>query len=125
MPIVQIVIAVVAATVTAASSPAPQDADVREFAVTVKRFEFVPATIEVTQGDRVRLVVSSADTEHGIDIKAYGIKQDSERKGGKPLVIEFVADKAGSFPIACSEYCGSGHRSMKGTLVVRAASESR
>jgi heme/copper-type cytochrome/quinol oxidase subunit 2 len=30
----------------------------------------------------------------------------------------FVAGKAGRFPIVCSEYCGSGHKRMRGELVV-------
>jgi len=34
--------------------------------------------------------------------------------------MEFVAAKAGTFPFECSEYCGSGHRQMKGRLVVAA-----
>jgi heme/copper-type cytochrome/quinol oxidase subunit 2 len=37
--------------------------------------------------------------------------------------VEFVADQAGAFDITCSEYCGSGHAGMKGTLVVLAKKE--
>jgi cytochrome c oxidase subunit II len=37
---------------------------------------------------------------------------------GEPVTLEFVADKAGTFGFSCSEYCGSGHSSMRGRLVV-------
>src|SRR6266542_3957793 len=39
-------------------------------------------------------------------------------EGGASVTVEFMASKAGTFPFACSEYCGSGHRQMKGRLVV-------
>jgi nitrite reductase (NO-forming)/hydroxylamine reductase len=32
--------------------------------------------------------------------------------------VLFVADKPGRFLIECSEYCGSGHKRMRGELVV-------
>jgi len=85
--------------------------------VVAKRFAFEPATIEVTEGDRVRLVVKSADGVHGVEIKKFKVSKKIPR-GGDPVVIDFIANAAGSFPIACSEYCGDGHEDMKGMLVV-------
>ena len=55
-----------------------------------KRFAFEPATIEVTEGERVRLVVRSADGVHGIGIKKFKVNKPVPR-GGKPVTIEFVA----------------------------------
>jgi heme/copper-type cytochrome/quinol oxidase subunit 2 len=37
------------------------------------------------------------------------------------VTVRFRADRAGTFPITCSEYCGSGHRRMKASLVVAAS----
>jgi len=85
--------------------------------VVAKRFSFEPATIEVTEGDRVRLVVKSEDGVHGVEIKKFKVSKKIPR-GGDPVVIDFIASAAGSFPIACSEYCGDGHEDMKGMLVV-------
>jgi cytochrome c oxidase subunit 2 len=96
--------------------PASQG-EVRQFEITAKRFEFSPATIEVTQGDTVRLTVKSADSVHGIEIEKFKVNEEIP-KGGTPVVVEFVASEAGTFEIVCSEYCGSGHKQMKGTLVV-------
>ena len=41
---------------------------VREFQITAERFQFSPSTIEVNQGDTVRLVVRSVDVAHGFRI---------------------------------------------------------
>jgi len=34
------------------------------------------------------------------------------------VVVEFVADEKGSFEFSCSVYCGEGHGSMDGKLIV-------
>ena len=93
----------------------------RTIEVTVKRFGFEPSRIEVTEGERVRLVVSSGDGVHGVEIKKFRVTKKVPR-GGDPVTIEFVASAAGEFPILCSEYCGEGHEEMKGMLVVAAKS---
>ena len=92
------------------------------FEVVARRFAFEPATIDVTEGDRVRLIVRSADGPHGVEIKEFNVKKAVPRAkpGDSPVVIEFVASKAGTFPILCSEYCGNGHKDMTGALVVQA-----
>jgi cytochrome c oxidase subunit 2 len=95
------------------------DAQARVIEVTARKFEFEPSRIEVTEGERVRLVVRSADGVHGIGIKKFGVSKLVPR-GGKPVTIDFVASEAGTFPILCSEFCGDGHEDMTGTLVVQA-----
>lgn len=85
--------------------------------VTAKRFAFEPERIEVTEGDKVRLVVRSADGVHGIGIKKFKIEEKIPR--GETVTIDFVASSAGTYPVLCSEYCGKGHEDMKGTLVVK------
>jgi cytochrome c oxidase subunit 2 len=90
---------------------------VREVEVVAEKFKFTPERIEVNQGDLVRVTVRSADVTHGWEIKAFDVDAYA-RKGGRPETVEFVADRAGSFEITCSEYCGRGHKRMKGVLVV-------
>jgi cytochrome c oxidase subunit 2 len=87
--------------------------------VVAKRFGFEPARIEVTEGERIKLVVKSGDGVHGVEIKKFKVNKKIPR-GGEPVTIEFVAAAAGEFPILCSEYCGDGHEDMKGMLVVAA-----
>ena len=102
--------------VSARQDPAAVSAP-KVFEVVATRFAFAPDRIEVTQGDMVRLVVTSADGVHGVGIKKFKVDKKVPR-GGEPVTNEFVASEAGSFPIVCSEYCGKGHDDMKGTLVV-------
>lgn len=89
----------------------------RSFELVASKFKFEPATLEVAEGDRVRLTLRSTDTEHGLEIKKLKVKV-TVPKGGEAVVVEFVADKAGTYEFKCSEYCGSGHGRMKGQLLV-------
>ncbi len=105
-------------TTTAAIAPTPATSGaVKEFKMTAKQFSFEPSTIEVNKGDKVRLIVTSVDVPHGIAIPEYGINERLDV--GKPVTIEFTADKQGSFTAFCSVFCGSGHSSMKGKIIVR------
>jgi cytochrome c oxidase subunit 2 len=90
---------------------------VRNFEITASRFEYDPAVVEVNEGDLVRLTLRSADTAHGLEIKELKVKIKIP-KGGGSVSADFVAARAGTFAITCSEYCGTGHRRMKGSLVV-------
>jgi cytochrome c oxidase subunit 2 len=90
----------------------------RRFEITASRFKFEPEVLEVTEGDRVVVTVRSNDTEHGFAIKKLKVKT-TVPKGGDPVRLEFVAGKAGTYEISCSEYCGKGHSRMKAKLVVR------
>jgi cytochrome c oxidase subunit II len=91
----------------------------RVIEITAKRFMFQPAKIEVTEGERVRLLVKSADGVHGLQIKKFKVNKMIPR-GGQPVTIDFVASAPGTYEILCSEECGDGHESMSGTLVVQA-----
>jgi cytochrome c oxidase subunit 2 len=97
---------------------AAQDAP-RTIEVVAKRFTFEPSRIEVREGERVRLVLKSADGVHGVEIKKFKVNKRIPH-GGETVTIEFVADAPGQFPILCSEFCGNDHDEMKGMLVVEA-----
>ncbi len=96
------------------AAPAPS---VKEFDITAKQFEFIPSIISVNQGDKVRLNVTSEDVAHGFSISEFNINENL--KPGVAKTIEFTADKSGEFTFSCSVYCGTGHSSMKGKLIVK------
>lgn len=108
----------VTAMSSAQQDPAAASAP-RIIEVVARRFAFEPARIEVTEGEHIRLVVTSADGVHGVAIKKFRVEKSVPR-GGAPITIDFVASAAGEFPLLCSEYCGNGHDDMKGMLVVAA-----
>jgi len=87
--------------------------------VTAKKYEFSPSTVTVAQGQHVKLEVTALDRSHGFAIKEYNI--DAQLEKGKPVTVDFVADKSGEFTFKCSDYCGLGHGKMKGKLVVTPA----
>jgi cytochrome c oxidase subunit 2 len=89
---------------------------VHEVQVVAKKFAFEPATIEVTAGEPVRLVIRSADAAHGFAIRKLKIDIQVPRSG-EPVTAEFTAPPAGRYDIDCSEYCGRGHGQMKAALV--------
>ena len=98
-------------------SPTPTLAGkVREISITARQFSFEPSTIRVKQGERVRLTLTSADISHGIAIPALDVKLNAPQGGSASA--EFVADQIGTFDFFCSVFCGSGHGSMKGQLIV-------
>ncbi len=89
----------------------------KRFDVTARQFEFEPGTIEVNQGDVVILKIKSIDVDHGFALPDFGVSQYLE--SGKDVSVQFTADKKGTFTFFCNVLCGSGHDSMKGTLVVK------
>lgn len=93
----------------------------KKFEITASRYRFEPDRIEVEEGDTVRLVLHSTDTAHGLALRALKLKVEIP-KGGAPVELSFVASRAGRYPFECSEYCGQGHKGMKGELVVTARS---
>ena len=89
---------------------------VKEFHVKLSRYKYTPSMIRVNQGDRVRLVLEGMDLEHGFYIDGYDLEAKVRHADVK--VLEFLADKAGSFKIRCSVVCGPFHPFMTGKLVV-------
>ncbi|MBM3232673.1 cytochrome C oxidase subunit II [Candidatus Pacearchaeota archaeon] len=78
--------------------------------VKAERFTYAPSLIKVKKGEKVRLVVENVDTAHGIMISELSVSGIDS--------VEFIADKAGTYEFRCPTMCGSGHREMKGKLIV-------
>lgn len=83
--------------------------DVREYTITAEKnkWNWVPDTLEVTQGDRVQLtVINHDDYDHGFAIDQFGVSQRLPANG--TIHVEFVANSAGEWPYYCSVSCGAG-----------------
>ena len=102
----------------------PSQDEPREITILAKRYKFEPARIDVAEGEHVRLVVTSDDGVHGVEIKKFKVNKKVPR-GGEAITIDFIASEPGEFPILCSEYCGKGHEIMKGRLIVSAKGSPR
>lgn len=93
----------------------PAEGTVKEFTVDGKNFAFSPALVTVKKGDTVRIKFVNSQGFHDFVIDEFKVATPQIKEG--EAVVEFVADKAGSFEYYCS--VGS-HRAMgmKGTLTV-------
>ncbi len=113
-------------------SPAAS-ADVKVIGVTARRYEYTPGEIHVKKGTRVQLKIHALDHTHGFKIRLFpegapesgtpGLRFDPQQDSFKiakeqDRVIEFVAERAGTYPFKCSVFCGMGHGGMKGKPVV-------
>jgi cytochrome c oxidase subunit II len=91
-------------------------AGVSEFELTAVKYNFTPSVIKVKKGDRVKLVITAGDREHGFKLAAFHIDQRLPK--GEAVIVEFTADRTGAFPFQCSVFCGFGHKKMTGQLLV-------
>ena len=99
------------------SSETEEVPEIKEFNIIAKRWDFSPSTITVNEGDTVILNIESIDVTHGFTLPTFGVSE--QLVSGNTVKVEFIADKKGTFSFFCNVFCGSGHSSMKGTLVVQ------
>lgn len=90
-----------------------------EIQMTAQRFQFTPSRIEVKQGTRLVLKISSLDGRHGFNIIGTPINVVVPGKGQEEVTVVFRADQRGEYRFKCSKVCGSGHSDMNGVIVVR------
>ena len=91
--------------------------DEKSFTLTAKKWEFSPSTLTVNEGDIVTLTVQSLDVTHGMALPAFGV--NLILTPGDTKTATFTADKKGTYSFTCSVPCGTGHKDMRGTLVVQ------
>ncbi len=64
----------------------------------------------------VELVLASIDVVHSLYVPQFRLKQDAVP--GRYTRMNFTPTKAGTFPILCTEYCGTNHSQMLAEVVV-------
>jgi len=111
----------------------PAEPPPRIIAMTAKNFQFDPAAIHMKVGDKVRLQVISSDQTHGLHIRAFpdGAKANTapglafifgedcwKLKKGESVPVDIEATEPGTYSFLCCKLCGSGHKRMKGQIIV-------
>ncbi|MBO0958524.1 Sec-dependent nitrous-oxide reductase [Neobacillus sp. MM2021_6] len=80
-----------------------------------------PDEIEVNQGDHVFIHLTNIDFDeditHGFAINSYDLNM--EVQPGQTNTMEFIADKAGTFPLYCTNFCSALHQEMNGYFLVK------
>jgi|SRR3989344_7124331 len=101
--------------------------NVKEFNMVIEHRAYTPNSFTVKKGDKVRFLAIAApgtsSHNHGITIDEFNINVAVLKEDvNNPEIIEFVADKAGTFEIYCMPCWdgpfGKGHPEIKATLVV-------
>ncbi len=88
--------------------------------MTAVRSHFKPDTVTVKKGDTVHLhltnIETAYDATHGFCIGSYNVNVSLEP--GEHCNITFTADRAGVFPMYCTEFCSALHLEMAGYFLV-------
>ncbi|HEX6738965.1 MAG TPA: cupredoxin domain-containing protein [Vicinamibacteria bacterium] len=98
-------------------SGAAQAPPVHKIKLQAKQFAWAPERIEIKAGETVELTLESLDEEHSFESAKLRVREVGFKKG-EPGTVTFKAERAGNYPFKCGHYCGSGHRRMRGTIVV-------
>jgi len=90
--------------------------EVKEFIISGQNFSFSPSLITVKKGDKVKITFKNTSGFHDFKIDEYGVAT-KQSKSPYQEVLEFTANKVGSFEYNCSV---GTHRTMgmKGTFKV-------
>ena len=72
------------------------------------------AKLYVPVGKPVKVNLVALDVLHGFYLPAFRVKRDAVP--GMKNHVWFVASKAGSYDLFCSQYCGTGHSAMITTV---------
>jgi cytochrome c oxidase subunit 2 len=87
--------------------------------VVTRQFLFQPGTtspIRVPADAEVTFYITSADVVHGFEIPGTNVNVMAIPGQVAKVTVRF--DEAGEYGIVCHEYCGAGHHTMAGQLVV-------
>jgi len=103
--------------VLAAEAAQDQAPTRREFTLTARDYSFSPNRVEAQQDDLIKLTVQSADNAYGFTIDDYRVSK--RVPAGGSTIVEFRADRAGTFAFYSNLSNDSRHSQMRGQLVVR------
>lgn len=90
--------------------------------IIAQTWAFEPRAIEVPVGAEVTFHVTSADVQHGFNIRDTNVNM--QVVPGRVSTLTHTFDEVGEFPAVCHEYCGLGHAAMFGSVNVVAATGS-
>jgi cytochrome c oxidase subunit II len=72
--------------------------------------------VHVPVGKAVKFIMTSPDVIHGFYLPEFRVKQDIVPASYNYLWVE--PDRPGRFDIYCTQYCGTGHSTMRAVMIV-------
>ncbi|MBK7179316.1 MAG: cytochrome c oxidase subunit II [Chloroflexi bacterium] len=79
-------------------------------------WSFTPREITVPVGSTVTFYVTSKDVQHGFRINETNV--DMQIVPGEVSKLTVTFDEAREYDYICHEYCGVGHQTMAGKIIV-------
>lgn len=89
----------------------------RDVQLRVTSSGFSPERIEVVRDELVRVTIQGDAVTHSFNVDEYRIAKRIQAEGS--TVVEFRADREGTFPFYCNLTSEPGHDQKRGQLVVR------
>ena len=83
--------------------------------MTAMTFQWYPI-LQLTQGETYRLHLSALDVNHGFSL--YPLNVNFQIVPGYDYALEVTPTASGDFRIICNEFCGIGHHTMVGRVIV-------
>ncbi|MFB6097415.1 MAG: cytochrome c oxidase subunit II [Haloferacaceae archaeon] len=87
--------------------------------VIARQFAFQPGStnpIRVPAGSTVTFYITSGDVVHGFEVVGTNVNVMAIPGQVAKITVQF--DDSATYGIVCNEYCGSGHHTMSGQLIV-------
>lgn len=88
----------------------------RVIKIRARRFNFTPDHIAIKPHEKVVFEIATDDTLMGFSIPQFGVRADVPP--GTVVKVAATAGDAGTVQFLCDIFCGSGHESMNGVIVV-------
>ena len=82
-------------------------------------FFWLPGEVRVPAGRKVTIRVTSMDVTHGFEVA--GTNVNTMVLPGYVSQLSYTFERPGEYLIVCNEYCGVGHHTMAGKVIVEAA----
>jgi heme/copper-type cytochrome/quinol oxidase subunit 2 len=136
----RIAVVIAALAVAAPAAISQEEKPVKQFdqaaqviVVTAGDFQFTPSAIHIKAGQNTQIQVTSKDKTHGIRINPFpdgaavsaapGLEflygEDCWKlKKNVTVKIELIGHTPGTYIFSCCKSCGSGHKRMKGQIIV-------
>lgn len=109
-------LAAMGAVLTVAGGFDARAAEPRVIKVQARRFVFTPNQIKLAPNEKVVFEITALDTIMGFAIPQYNVRADVPP--GSVVRVPAQAGAAGTVDFLCDIFCGSGHETMSGTIVV-------
>jgi cytochrome c oxidase subunit 2 len=84
--------------------------------VVARKFTFTPNVIALKAGEPVVLELTTLDVFMGFN--APDLKVRTDIVPGRTMRVGIKPERAGTYPFLCDVFCGDGHETMSGTIVV-------